>query len=94
MVFIGSALCLFVPLVSDSYEVVLLAFAGFESLLGIYWPAIAMLRAAALEDAQRASTMAVFRLLLNLLVITALPLAGGLQVATALMAVMAVLPSR
>ncbi|KAL3911332.1 MAG: hypothetical protein SGPRY_008736, partial [Prymnesium sp.] len=36
-----------------------------------------MLRAHALDDAQRASTMAVFRLLLNLLVVTALPLAGG-----------------
>ena len=32
----------------------------------------------ALSDAQRASTMAVFRVLLNLLVITLLPLAGGL----------------
>ena len=57
-------------------QAVLFAFAMFEGLLGIYWPAIALLRATALDEATRSSTMAVFRLLLNLLVITALPLAG------------------
>ena len=78
VVFAGSALCLAAPLLTDSYERTLLAFCGFESLLGMYWPAIALLRCGALDDAQRASTMAVFRILLNVLVITILPLAGGL----------------
>ena len=78
VVFAGSAGCLASPLLTDSYERTLLAFCGFEALLGMYWPAIALLRCGALDDSQRASTMAVFRVLLNVLVITILPLAGGL----------------
>lgn len=78
IVFGGSALALAAPLVTDSYERCLLAFCLFESLLGIYWPAIALIRCGSISDAQRSSTMAVFRVLLNLLVITLLPLAGGL----------------
>jgi len=78
LVFGGSALALALPLFSDSYERTLLAFCLFEALLGIYWPAIALIRCGSISDAQRSSTMAVFRVLLNLLVITVLPLAGGL----------------
>merc|ERR1719272_2556569 len=73
VVFCGSALCLLVPLVSEDYEVLLLAFCGFEALLGVYWPAIALLRSSELSDAQRSSTMSVFRSLLNLLLIGQLP---------------------
>ena len=65
-----------VPLVSEDYEVLLLAFCGFEALLGVYWPAIALLRSSELSDAQRSSTMSVFRSLLNLLVIGVLLLVG------------------
>ena len=83
LVFAGSALCLAAPLLTESYERTLLAFCGFEGLLGMYWPSIALLRCGALDDAQRASTMAVFRVLLNVLVITILPLAGGLPEAVA-----------
>ena len=83
LVFGGSTLALAMPLLSDSYERTLLAFCVFEALLGIYWPAIAVLRCGSISDAQRASTMAVFRVLLNLLVITLLPLAGGLPEAIA-----------
>lgn len=78
LVFSVSVGCLVVPLLSSSYEIALLAFCGFECMLGIYWPAIALLRAGALDDAQRSSTMAVFRTLLNLMVVITLPLAGGL----------------
>ena len=67
-----------VPLVSEDYEVLLLAFCGFEALLGVYWPAIALLRSSELSDAQRSSTMSVFRSLLNLLVIGVLLLVGQL----------------
>ena len=66
------------PLVSEDYEVLLLAFCGFEALLGVYWPAIALLRSSELSDAQRSSTMSVFRSLLNLLVIGVLLLVGQL----------------
>ena len=59
----------------------LISFCGFEFLLGIYWPGIALLRATALDDSQRSSTMSVFRLLLNLLVMTSLPLAGHESIA-------------
>jgi hypothetical protein len=48
----------------------------FEGLLGIYWPAIALLRVDEISDAERASTMAVFRMLLNALVIAVLVAAG------------------
>jgi MFS family permease len=79
LVFGGSACCLGFVVVTTSYERALLAFCGFEALLGMYWPAIALLRCGALDDSQRASTMAVFRVLLNVLVITLLPLAGHLS---------------
>ncbi|EOD18919.1 hypothetical protein EMIHUDRAFT_451271, partial [Emiliania huxleyi CCMP1516] len=49
-VFAGSALCLLVPVVSSSYEALLLAFSAFECLLGLYWPAIALVRAGELDD--------------------------------------------
>lgn len=78
LVFCGSALCLLVPLVSEHYESLLLAFCGFEGLLGVYWPSIAMLRSSELDDAQRSSTMSVFRFLLNVLVIGVLLLVGQL----------------
>lgn len=77
-VFIISASALCVPLFSTSYEKTLLAFACFEGMLGIYWPAIALLRCTGLGDDERSSTMAIFRVLLNLLVIIVLPLAGAL----------------
>jgi len=53
-----------------------LSFTLFEGLLGIYWPAIALLRVDEISDAERASTMAVFRMLLNALVIAVLLAAG------------------
>jgi len=92
LVFAGSALALSSTLVVSSYEATLLAFCAFEGLLGIYWPAIALIRCGAISDSQRASTMAVFRVLLNFLVITVLPLAGGLDEAYAfLLAIMMLL---
>ena len=57
LVFIGSSLFLSAPLLTRSYELLLLAFCGFEALLGIYWPAIACLRCAQIDDSQRSSTM-------------------------------------
>ena len=32
------------PLFTESYDALLVAFCGFECLLGVYWPAIALLR--------------------------------------------------
>ena len=52
LVFGGSALCLAAPLCTQSYALTLLAFCGFESLLGMYWPAIALLRVGSLDDSQ------------------------------------------
>jgi hypothetical protein len=52
LVFGGSALCLAAPVLTDSYEYTLLAFCGFEALLGIYWPTIALLRCGSILDAQ------------------------------------------
>lgn len=78
VVFLGSALCLLVPLVTEDYHLLLVAFCTFEALLGVYWPAIALVRSTELSDAQRSSTMAVFRSLLNVLVIGVLLLVGHL----------------
>ena len=78
IVFGGSMVSLSVPLLTDSYEALLLAFCVFECLLGVYWPAIALVRSAEVSDAQRASTMAVFRVLLNALVVGVLLVAGRL----------------
>ena len=46
IVFGGSMLALSVPLFTSSYEALLLAFCVFECLLGVYWPAIALVRSA------------------------------------------------
>ena len=78
VVFLGSALCMLVPLVTEDYQMLMVAFCSFEALLGVYWPAIALVRSAEISDAQRSSTMAVFRSLLNILVIGVLLLVGYL----------------
>ena len=44
LVFIGSMVALATPLFTESYDALLVAFCGFECLLGVYWPAIALLR--------------------------------------------------
>jgi len=43
--FVLSALCFSVPLLSQSYYATLVAFSVYECGLGLYWPAIAILRA-------------------------------------------------
>lgn len=43
--FVLSALCFSVPLLSQSYYATLVAFSVYELGLGLYWPAIAILRA-------------------------------------------------
>jgi hypothetical protein len=43
--FVLSALCFAVPLLSNSYYATLTAFSVYEAGLGLYWPAIAILRA-------------------------------------------------
>ena len=60
------------PIFTSSYEILLLAFCGFEALLGVYWPSVAVLRSAEISDAERSTTMAVFRLPLNVLVVVVL----------------------
>ena len=57
VVFGVSMVLMAAPIFTSSYEILLLAFCGFEALLGIYWPAIACLRCAQIDDSQRSSTM-------------------------------------
>ena len=44
-VFMGAAAAFLVPLLAESYAVALASFCAFEFSLGLYWPAMAVMRA-------------------------------------------------
>lgn len=68
-VFAASVLCFLVPMFTDSYFGALLAFCMYECGLGLYWPAIAMLRADLVPDDIRSTVASLFRVPLNVLVV-------------------------
>jgi len=75
-VFIASVLCFMVPLLTSSYVATLLAFSVYELGLGLYWPAIAILRAELVPDDIRSTVASLFRVPLNVLVVACLLLIG------------------
>ena len=75
-VFALSAAAFALPCVAEGYAPALLSFCAFEFALGVYWPAMSLLRAEALPDGLRATVSSVFRVPLNLLVIGGLLVAG------------------
>ena len=75
-VFIGGAVAFLIPLVSGSYTVALLAFCSFEFGLGLYWPAMAVMRAELVPNHFRATMTSVFRVPLNVLVMACLAFSG------------------
>ena len=60
----------------ESYFVALFAFCAFEFGLGVYWPAMAVLRGELVPNNLRASVTSVFRVPLNVLVVMLLTAAG------------------
>ena len=60
----------------ESYFVALFAFCAFEFGLGVYWPAMAVLRGELVPNSLRASVTSVFRVPLNVLVVMLLTAAG------------------
>ncbi|KAK3256857.1 hypothetical protein CYMTET_34032, partial [Cymbomonas tetramitiformis] len=68
-VFAASVICFLVPMFTDSYIGALLAFCMYECGLGLYWPAIAMLRADLVPDDIRSTVASLFRVPLNVLVV-------------------------
>tara|TARA_B110000977_G_scaffold147016_1_gene186347 strand:- start:8131 stop:9780 length:1650 start_codon:yes stop_codon:yes gene_type:complete len=79
VVFLGSALSFFVPLVikKDGYKSALFSFCVFEFGLGAYWPAMAVARAELVPNHIRATMTSMFRVPLNMLVIVCLTFAGN-----------------
>ena len=65
----AGAIALVVPVISQSFMAVLTACAVFEACVGWYWPMIAQLRALRIPEGSRVTTMALFRVPLNLLVV-------------------------
>ena len=61
-----------VAAVSESTTVVLVAFFSFEVTVGLYWPSIGTIRARYLPQEVRATLMNVFRVGLNIIVVTVL----------------------
>jgi MFS family permease len=76
-VFLGSLIAFATPIAFHGYWITLLCFCGFEFGLGMYWPAIAVLRAELVPNRLRATMTSVFRVPLNALVIACLAFAGS-----------------
>jgi hypothetical protein len=77
VVFLVSLLCFVVPLLVDDYAVTLASFCLFEFGLGLYWPAMAVMRAELVPNHLRATMTSVFRVPLNVLVMACLAFAGN-----------------
>ena len=76
-VFLAAAISFFWTVVfKESYFVALFAFCAFEFGLGVYWPAMAVLRGELVPNSLRASVTSVFRVPLNVLVVMLLTAAG------------------
>ena len=76
-VFLAAAISFFWTVVfKESYFVALFAFCAFEFGLGVYWPAMAVLRGELVPNNLRASVTSVFRVPLNVLVVMLLTAAG------------------
>ena len=76
-VFMGAAAAFLVPLLAESYAVALASFCAFEFSLGLYWPAMAVMRAELVPNHLRATMTSVFRVPLNALVMACLAFAGN-----------------
>ena len=76
-VFMGAAAAFLVPLLAESYAVALASFCAFEFGLGLYWPAMAVMRAELVPNHLRATMTSVFRVPLNALVMACLAFAGN-----------------
>ena len=75
--FLAAAISFFWTVVfKESYFVALFAFCAFEFGLGVYWPAMAVLRGELVPNSLRASVTSVFRVPLNVLVVMLLTAAG------------------
>ena len=76
-VFLAAAISFFWTVVfKESYFVALFAFCAFEFGLGVYWPAMAVLRGELVPNNLRASVTSVFRVPFNVLVVMLLTAAG------------------
>jgi MFS family permease len=68
-----SAICLLVPIIlPTSLFSVYFAFVIFEFCVGIFWPAMGMMRGKYVPESARSTTMNLFRIPLNLIVILVL----------------------
>ncbi|GAB1602001.1 molybdate-anion transporter-like [Argonauta hians] len=65
-----AAVTLFLPVISSNHGVVFYAFLAFELCVGMFWPSIGTMRGKYLKDQSRATVMSVFRIPLNIIVIT------------------------
>ena len=76
-VFLAATISFFWTVVfKESYFVALFAFSAFEFGLGVYWPAMAVLRGELVPNSLRATVTSVFRVPLNVLVLMLLTAAG------------------
>lgn len=75
---------LLIPLWWPSFPATLQAFCLFEMCIGLYWPAIYVLRAKYVDDSIRATTINLFRLPMNFLVASVLWNAGNLPLTSML----------
>ncbi|KAJ3026533.1 UNVERIFIED_CONTAM: hypothetical protein HDU68_005487 [Siphonaria sp. JEL0065] len=71
-IFAIASVAFMVPVLSENYYVCLVSFLVFETCCGLYWPVMGTLRGKIIPDDVRCTTMTLFRLPLNLIVVAVL----------------------
>jgi hypothetical protein len=96
IILLSSALCFGVTVVITDYWFTVSSFCAFEFVLGMYWPSMAVLRAAHVPNRMRATMTSAFRIPLNVLVIVLLLVASRVsdQVLLALCSMLLITCSR
>jgi MFS family permease len=70
-----------VPVLTSDDNLIMLAFIGFEVIVGVFWPCIGSLRAEYVPESCRTTVTNIFRIPLNLIVCAVLLMQGSMSVA-------------
>ncbi|KAJ3062567.1 hypothetical protein HDU98_001558 [Podochytrium sp. JEL0797] len=84
-IFFVAGACFVLPVLSGSYILCLVSFLVFEICCGLYWPVMGTLRGKIIPDDVRCTTMTLFRIPLNLIVVVTLMNLKNMQESTAWM---------
>jgi hypothetical protein len=72
VLFPAAAVCLLLPSLSESHWGRVMAFLGFEVIIGVFWPSIALMRSRVIPEDIRTLVLNLFRVPLNIIVVLVL----------------------